>query len=139
MQTSSSNAATNKRVVEGIFQALAQGDGRPFGEAMAEDFSWTITGHGPWARTWSGRDEVRRQLLAPLYAQFAGTYRNRALRILADGDTVVVECRGDVATTSGKRYDNHYCFVIEMQGGRMRALTEYMDTALAEQVLVAPA
>ena len=47
MQTSSSNAATNKRVVEGIFQALAQGDGRPFGEAMAEDFSWTITGHGP--------------------------------------------------------------------------------------------
>jgi len=138
-RTNDAVAAGNKRLVEAVFHALAEGDRRPFGEAMAEDFSWTITGHGPWARTWQGRDDVRRRLLAPLFAQFASTYRNRALRILADGDVVVVECRGDVSTVSGKRYDNHYCYVIEMQGGRMRALTEYMDTALAESVLVAPA
>lgn len=132
------DTAINKRLVEAIFTALAQGDRRPFGDAMADDFSWTITGHGPWARTWRGKDEVRRDLIAPLFAQFADTYRNRAHRIVADGDTVVVECRGEVTTTRGQRYDNHYCYVIEMRNGRMHALTEYMDTALAEAVLVAP-
>jgi len=130
---------TNKRLVETIFAALAAGDRRPFAGAMADDFSWTITGHGPWAGTWSGKDEVRRNLIAPLFDQFAGVYRSRALRIIAEGATVVVECRGDVATKSGRRYDNHYCYVIECQGGKLRALTEYMDTALAEAVLAPPA
>ena len=76
--------------------------------------------------------------MAPLFAQFAGTYRNRATRIVCDGDVVVVECRGDVATQVGRRYDNHYCYVIDMREGKMLALTEYMDTALAEAVLSPP-
>jgi hypothetical protein len=132
-------AATNRRLIESIFAALAEGDRRPFGEAMADDFCWTIAGHGPWSGTWRGREEVRRGLIAPLFAQFEGTYRNRALRIVAEGDTVVVECRGDVATRDGRRYDNHYCYLIEMRDGRMTSLTEYMDTALAEAVLTPPA
>lgn len=47
----------------------------------------------------------------------------------------MVECHGSVATHAGQRYDNPYCYVIEMQAGKMLALAEYMDTALAEAVL----
>lgn len=130
---------SNKAIVRSVFDALAEGDRRPFADAMADDFSWTITGHGPWAHTWRGKAAVHHGLMAPLFAQFAGTYRNRATRIVCEGDTVVVECRGSVATRAGPRYDNHYCYVIEMQGGKMHALTEYMDTALAEAVLSPPA
>lgn len=133
-----SSAPNNKATVEAIFAALAEGDRKPFADAMADDFCWTITGHGPWAGSWRGRAEVRRGLMGPLFAQFAGTYRNRARRIVCEGDVVVVECRGDVATRAGQRYDNHYCYVIEMKDDRMVALTEYMDTALAEAVLVPP-
>jgi ketosteroid isomerase-like protein len=131
--------ASNRGLLEVVFAALAQGDRRPFADAMADDFSWTITGHGPWARTWSGKTSVRQQLMAPLFSQFAGLYRNRAIRIICDGDTAAVECRGNVTTKTGKRYDNHYCYVIEMRDGKMHALTEYMDTALAEAVLTPPA
>lgn len=131
-------ALNNKQVVEAVFAGLAQGDGAPFANAMAPDFSWTITGHGPWAGTWRGKAQVRSGLLGPLLAQFEGRYRSRARRIVADGDVVVVESRGDAVTKAGQRYDNHYCFVIEMRGGQLHALTEYMDTALAEAVLIAP-
>jgi uncharacterized protein len=133
------NATTHKQLVESVFAALAQGNTRPFADAMADDFSWTISGHGLWSRTWRGKQQVREGLMAPLFAQFADTYRNRATRIIAEGNAVVVECRGAVATKAGQRYDNHYCYVIEMRDGRMHALTEYMDTALAEAVLTAPA
>lgn len=133
------DTASNKQIIETVFASLAQGDRRPFADAMADDFSWTISGHGPWARTWHGKTEVGSRLIAPLFAQFADVYRNRAHRVVADGDVVVVECRGDVTTKAGRRYDNQYCYVIEMRNGLMQALTEYMDTALAEAVLAAPA
>jgi uncharacterized protein len=133
------NTTTNKQLVEAVFAALAQGNTKPFADAMADDFSWTISGCGPWGRTWRGKQQVRQGLMAPLFAQFADTYRNRATRVVAEGGLVVVECRGEVMTKAGRRYDNHYRYVIEMRNCQMHALTEYMDTALAEAVLTAPA
>ena len=32
----------------------------------------------------------------------------------------------------GEDYNNSYCFVIRMRGGKLVELREYMDTALAE-------
>lgn len=122
-----------------IFDALAEGDGRPFVSAMAEGFTWTIRAvESPWAGSWRGKQAVRERLLATLLAQFATPYRNRAHRIIVDGDTVVVPCRGEVMTQSGKPYCNEYCFVIRMRGTQMTELIEYMDTSLADAVLQAP-
>jgi len=82
---------------------------------------------------------VRPELFRPLFAQFEGSYRNRASRFVAEDDIVVVECRGDVATKAGARYDNQYCYVCRFDdAGKLVALTEYMDTALAERVLAPP-
>ena len=127
--------ADNKAIVTAIFAALAEGDGRPFNDAMAEDFTWIIEGSTSWSRTWRGRDAVRRDLLKPLFAQFATPCRNRAERILADEDMVVVQARGEAATRTGKRYDNSYCYVIRMRDGKMAELREYLDTRLVEDAL----
>lgn len=129
---------TNKALLQSIYAALADGDGRPFREAMAEDFSWTIAGHSAWSRSWLGREAVQRDLLAPLFQRFATRYRNRAEHFIAEGDTVVVQCRGEVQTTAGEAYDNHYCMVYRVADGRLRSVTEYMDTDLACRVLGAP-
>ena len=129
---------TNKQIVENIFSELARGNGKPFGDAMADDFQWTIKGTTPWSRTYEGKETVRRELLAPLFAQFEGTYINQARRILCDGDTVVVECEGSAVTKSGKPYCNSYCYVIEMANGKFKSLTKYLDTALVEAALEPP-
>ena len=135
---STTTATTNKALLQSIYAALADGDGRPFREAMAEDFSWTIAGHSAWSRCWSGREAVQRDLLAPLFQRFATRYRNRAEHFVAEGDTVVVQCRGEVQTTAGEAYDNHYCMVYRLADGRLRSVTEYMDTDLACRVLGDP-
>ncbi|TNE60544.1 MAG: nuclear transport factor 2 family protein [Alphaproteobacteria bacterium] len=131
-------SAENKARMAGIMQALSEGDGRPFVAAMAEDFAWMICGNTHWSGLYQGRDTVQRELLAPLFAQFADRYRNTAHRILADGDFVVVECTGRVMTKTGKPYNNSYCYVIRMQGGMMKQLTEYLDTALVDSALEPP-
>ena len=129
-------AVDHKRTMQAIFAELEQGNGAPFMDAMHDDFVWTISGQGPWGRSWRGKTAVRRELFKPLFAQFDGTYRNSARSFMAEGDTVVVECKGDVATKAGARYDNDYCYVCRFgNDGKLVSLTEYMDTALAERVL----
>ncbi len=129
---------TNKHIVQDVFAELAKGNGRPFVDCMADDFTWTMPGQGTWSGSWRGKQAVREQLLGPLFARFEGAYTNEAVRIVAEDDIVVVECRGHATTKSGKPYDNNYCFVFRLRDGKLRELTEYMDTELAAEVLGAP-
>jgi uncharacterized protein len=132
------SATDNKRVMQEIFAELAKGNGMPFVDAMADDFTWKLLGTTKWSRSYVGKQAVRRELMAPLFAQFADRYTNTAHRILADGDFVVVECEGRVTTKAGKPYNNSYCYVVRMADGKMQELTEYLDTALVEAVLAPP-
>jgi uncharacterized protein (TIGR02246 family) len=128
-------AAENKQLVRTAFDAWATGDIRPLIAAMADDVTWTVSGHNSWSGTFTGKDSVRRDLLAPLGEQFDGTYTSTASRFVAEDDVVVVETRGSVATKAGPRYDNQYCFVFRLDGGRIREITEYLDTQLVAEVL----
>jgi hypothetical protein len=132
-------AVENKRLVEEVFAELADGNGRPFMDLLGDDVCWTVMGSGEWSRAYDGKPAVVGELMRPLFAQFAGTYRNRATLILADGDYVVVECHGQVMTTSGKPYNQRYCYVCRMSGEKIRELTEYLDTELVSSALESPA
>ena len=81
---------------------------------------------------------MRGELFEPLFTQFASTCPNRALRFIAEDDVVVVECRGKVKTVRGDNHNNTHCHVCRSEGGLLRELTEYMDTALRERVLAPP-
>lgn len=52
----------------------------------------------------------------------------------ARGDIVVAQTLGTAETTDGTPYNNTYCQVIEISGGKIAAVTEYMDTALIDSV-----
>jgi uncharacterized protein len=130
---------SNKQLMQAIFAELALGNGRPFIDAMADDFCWVLPGQTAWSRTYQGKQTVRDELFRPLFAQFAGTYVNRASRFIAEGDMVVVECRGQVSTKKGKPYNNTYCYVCRLEGGKLRELVEYLDTQLVDAALNAPA
>jgi hypothetical protein len=60
-----------------------------------------------------------------------GPILTTAQRFIADGDFVVVEAQGKSTTKAGIPYNNKYCFVFRLAGGKLREVTEYMDTELA--------
>ena len=128
----------NKQLIRTIFEGLARGDARLFLDSLDEAAVWRMIGTTAWSGVYTGKAAIRRDLLTPLMAQFADQYVNLADAIIADGDTVVVECRGKVTTKTGKRYDNTYCWVLRMSDGKIASLTEYMDTELVATALEAP-
>lgn len=129
----------NKRLIQGVFDAMAAGNGRPFMDLLADDVRWTAIGSSPWSRTYEGRQVVVDELMRPLFRQFADQYTARAIRVIAEGDFVVVEARGHVTTKSGQPYNQTYCYVFRLSDGKVRELTEYLDTDLVNRVLESPA
>jgi ketosteroid isomerase-like protein len=129
------NAIENKQIVQSIFDELAQGNSRPLVESMTDDFQWTVTGSNRWSGTYKGKQAVLNDLLGQLRARIEGRIKTIAHRFIAEGDFVVVEAHGDNTTRDGRPYNNSYCFVIELAGGKLRAITEYMDTELVSSVL----
>jgi uncharacterized protein len=127
---------TNKQLLATIFEGLARGDAKAFRDSLAEDFCWTLTGTNAWSGTYRGREAVMQELMRPLFAQFATTYTNTAHRIIGEGEWVVVECRGNVQTKQGGRYDNRYCWVCRVREGKLAEVIEYMDTELVAKALV---
>jgi hypothetical protein len=128
----------NRELIRRIYAEMAQGNSRPFVDSLADDVRWTIMGTTAWSRTYDGKQAVRDELLRPLVAQFADGYTARAHRLIAEGDLVVAEIRGRVITHAGKPYHNAYCFIFRIEGGLVRELTEYLDTALLGQALEDP-
>lgn len=133
------NTSTHKQALQAVFEAMAAGNTRPFGELMADDCRWVTPGQSAWSGVWHGKQAMNERLFGPLYKRFAGKYTSHASRFIADGDVVVVECQGRAVLKNGERYDNTYCFVCEFgPHGKLIQVSEYMDTDLAMRVLGAP-
>lgn len=131
-------SSENREIVEQIFAETAHGNWAPLLDALADDFRFVVTGTSPWARAYDGKAVVLAELFAPLRARLANKIVNRAVRIIADGDLVVVESRGHNSTTEGKAYHNTYCNVLRLEGGKLKEWTEYADSALVNAVLGDP-
>lgn len=129
------SATENKQLLQQIFAGLAENNARPFVASMAEDFRWTVTGTTKWSRTYSGKQAVLGELFAILSSKMAGPIRTVPDRIIADDDYVVVQAHGDNTTKSGKAYNNRYCFVFRVADGKLKEVTEYLDTELVTAAL----
>lgn len=124
------SASENKKLLQSIFAELATGNSRPFIESMAEDFRWIVTGTTKWSRTYEGKQAVLIELLGELRARIEGNIKTAAHRFIAEDDLVVVEARGNNVTKAGLPYNNSYCFVFRLSDGKLKEVTEYLDTEL---------
>ena len=133
------SAIENKKIVEHIFNELGNGNSAPLLASLADDFRFVVTGTSKWARSYDGKATVFAELFAPLRTKIEGPIRNVPVRFIAEGDFVVVEARGRNTTKEGKAYNNVYCNVLRVEGGKLKEWTEYADSALVNAVLGDPA
>jgi hypothetical protein len=135
-----SDTASNKKLIEQIFAAAANPDPAArdralFVASLAEDATWTVTGQYSWSRTFLGKEAILKDLHGHVRTRLAAPTRTIAYRFIADGDYVAVEAKGDNITREGVRYDNDYCLVYRLEGGKIKEIREYCDSVLTEKAL----
>lgn len=129
------SAEANKKLIQQIFTDSANRSGTTFLDHLADDATWVQTGQCSWSGSFTGKDAITNELLGYLRTLLTDRPRTLAFNFVAEGDTVVVEARGDNVTKSGERYNNEYCMVWRVENGRIKQIKEYCDTALVERVL----
>jgi ketosteroid isomerase-like protein len=127
-------AAENKQLIQSIFSELAKGNAKPLVESMDDDFRWIVIGSTKWSKTYEGKQSVLKELFGGLRTKLGDKIRTVPQRYIAEGDLVVVEARGDNTTKAGLPYNNRYCFIFRIAEGRLKDVTEYLDTELVTAV-----
>lgn len=129
-------AAENKRLMQGIFSALSEGDDQPFLDAMAEGMQWHWMGSGQWSKTFDGKTAVLNELWSAVRATLRPPYKAIPQQFIADTEHVVIEATGKNSTIDGKAYNNRYCWVCRIKDGKLWELREYMDTDLVTRTFL---
>ena len=120
----------NKRLMQKVFDELARGNSPALIEVLADDVEWHVTGTTKFSKTYRGKATLMNELVMTLFSLLEGQFVMTADRFIADDNYVVVEARGKATTKAGRPYNNKYCWVFRMEDGKVKEVTEYMDTQL---------
>ncbi len=121
-----------KEVVTNLFAKWEAGNSSGFFDAVANDVVWTAIGSTPISGVSHSKKEYMDKTYLPLQAVFAGSTSCKVKRVLADGDTVVVEWHGETPLAKGGVYANDYCWVVRVAGDKLVEVTGYFDTAAVQ-------
>ena len=128
------SSGENKRIIQDAFTAWAKGDGMAFFNLLADTATWTVMGSCPISGTYSGRQRLVEDALTPQREKLAGPPTPTVLNLIAEGDTVVIQWVGKGTTKTGRPYNNSYCYVVQMDNGRIIRGTAYLDTELVRSI-----
>ena len=112
-----------------FFETLSTGDLERVRPLFHEDATWRS-----WPAAFRRRD-ARRARRDRRRVPGAGTRDVRSGdpkvvidNLIAEGSLVAVEARGQGRFADGREYNNRYAFVLELEGGLIRSLREYLDS-----------
>jgi uncharacterized protein len=124
----------NKQVIRGFFEAGNRGD---IGQCMAlldDGVTWTTMGSTRYSGSFKGKETLLSQVVEPLFGQLKRGIHSTIDNLVAEGDFVVAQTRGQAETQGGKSYDNRYCHIFRIRDGSIVEVTEYLDTELVSRV-----
>jgi uncharacterized protein len=117
----------NKAIVTQTWQALVKGDINSAFANMSDEVSWLIPGNLPVSGLKRGKPAVL-DFLCSAANMFPKGLASEIRRVYGEGDVVIVELTNRGKLANGRDYENEYCFIYEIEGGKIRRIREYVDT-----------
>ena len=124
----------NKQIVLDAFRAILAGDLKAYLARLDDDIEYTFFGDHRFGRTFRGKDDLVANMLKPVAQRIKGGIALQIDNVIAEGDHVVLESRGEAVTQDGKPYNNRYCVVVKVMNQKIVEIREYLDTALLRSI-----
>jgi ketosteroid isomerase-like protein len=125
----------NRELVRSAFAAWEQGDTRPFFAIVSDDVRWTVIGSTAISGTFNGKRAFFDGAADVLFERLAEPIVAKVRDVLADGDHVVLTWEGTSRGRNGRPYEQTYCWVMRLAGGKVVEVTAYLDTELVSAML----
>jgi ketosteroid isomerase-like protein len=124
----------NKQVALEFLRAMSDGDAEAMARCTTPDAETFTKGFGQ-VSGWRNRETMLATTAA--FREVVPTgFRPKIGKVVAEGDTVVVEFEGDAVLSNGEPYCNQYVFVFTFADGKVRQLNEYFCTVLADSAIL---
>jgi len=121
----------NADLVLTTWNAFLKGDVKAAFANLHDDATWTVPGLNPdLSGVRRGKAEII-GFLRGVVKLFPEGLRSEIKKVHEAGNSVIVELTNRSTTATGKPYENEYCFVYDLDGGKIRAIREYVDTEKA--------
>jgi ketosteroid isomerase-like protein len=124
----------NKRLARRFFEAIDAGDPRELRTLLRDDVVWVVprSAPAPYGGRHQGADRIVELMLGAVEGTFVpGTQAYEIRVMVAEDDHVLAETQLSARTPDGREYRNFYCFVFEMNDGRIAEIREHVDTIYA--------
>ena len=125
---------SNKELVTNFWSAFSKGDIKTAFASLSDEISWLIPGNLP---NLSGLRKGKAEILnfaRGAAKMFPSGLQSELRRVYCDGDTVLIEMTNRGKLFNGRDYENEYCFVFEIEGGKIRRVREYVDTQKVKEL-----
>jgi ketosteroid isomerase-like protein len=124
----------NKQVALKFLDAMDRGDAELMASCITEDAETITKGFGSVS---GRRDRATMLATTAAFLDIMPTgFRLKVDKVVAEGDTVVVEFEGNAELSNGEPYCNQYVFVFTFRGDRICRLHEYFCTVLADRAIL---
>jgi ketosteroid isomerase-like protein len=126
----------NKKIVEQLFQALSSEDVESVLELLHEDVAWWISGQIEGISGTFSRQEMGELLrgIGPVFK--GGVIKITPSSMIAEDARVAAEAEAHGELNNGRRYNNLYHFLFEIEDGKIKSVKEYMDTMHVFQTFI---
>jgi uncharacterized protein len=123
----------NKDIARKTWEAAVKGDVDTATANISDQVSWLLPSSVNPGGPLKGKEAVT-GFIKSLAVAFPGGLKTEISRVYGEGETVVMELTNRGQTAKGRQYENEYCFVLEFEGGKIRRVREYTDTAKVKEV-----
>lgn len=117
----------NLDLISKALDAAANDFAEFFKIVFAPDIDWTIAGHGPVARAYSGLEDVYVNAEQALFERLAEPLKIKVIGIWADGDDVLTRIQSSSRAIDGAPYRNEYMYILTMKDGKVVSGIEWLD------------
>lgn len=133
------DTAASRALVLDYYRTFAKGDPSALAKILADDLEWLPPKSAPLQGPFRGREKVLQAMLEAGERFFrTDTTKTDTLKIVAEGDTVVVRQRMSCTAVNGRAYQNEYVWLFTCANGRITRMEEHTDSLYFQRTVIDP-
>jgi uncharacterized protein len=123
----SAQEQANLALVERALAIGAEDFTKFFREIFTPTTHWTIAGHGPVAREYSGLADLHENAEKALFDRLDGPLAITTRGLWADGADVIIRIDSSATAGDGQPYRNGYLYILTIEDGKVSSGIEWLD------------